>query len=72
MLACPVPAVALTFCGGPGAPTTTRFDVAAGPVPALLLAVTWNVYDTPFVSPEIVVPKVDPPTWTGVPAVFPL
>jgi hypothetical protein len=46
-------AVALTAVGAPGTvPGTTLLEAAeAAPVPALLVAVTVNVYVVPFVNP---------------------
>ena len=46
------PAVAATFCGAVGLPGTAAFDGCDGSdVPVALVAVTVNVYDTPFVNP---------------------
>jgi hypothetical protein len=43
--------VAATVVGGPGAPTTSAFELDdAGPAPAALAAVTVNVYVVPVVS----------------------
>ena len=55
-LACALPGVAVPIVGAPAATTgavgVTLFDGAEGaPVPALLVAVTVNVYAVPLVSP---------------------
>ncbi len=53
----PTPATAATPVGAPGTDATdegvTELDAAdGGPAPTALLAVTWNVYAVPLVSPE--------------------
>jgi hypothetical protein len=51
-----LPAITAILCGEPGTvPGVTPLDATdAGPMPALLLAVTVNVNITPFVNPVIV------------------
>ena len=58
-MADPSPAMAEAIVGAPGEPTGVVGADAAddGPVPALFIAVTVNVYETPFVSPV---------TWIGL------
>jgi hypothetical protein len=46
-------------------------EVPAALVPVLLVAVTWNVYAVPFVSPVSVADVADAPACTAVPAVDP-
>ena len=65
-----LPAVAVTDVGGPASPRVTLFDTVAGPVPAELVAATWNA-QVPLLSPVIVVDSVLPLTFTGVCAVEP-
>jgi hypothetical protein len=64
------PAVADTAVGAPGTVAgTTVFDGAdAGPGPALLAAVTVNVYAVPLVRPLTVADNVAPSTVTTAPA----
>jgi hypothetical protein len=56
-VACPAPAVAVTFVGAPGtAAGVTAFDCAEGALfPTPFVAVTVNVYAVPLVSPVTVV-----------------
>ena len=50
---CAFPGVAVAPVGAPGAPSGVTRAVAAdgGPVPKAVVAVTVNVYPTPFVKP---------------------
>lgn len=73
-LAWPLPAVATTFVGAPGTvPTLTAFEWAdSAPVPAVLIALTVNVYVDPFCSELTVAPVGVAGSFTGVPAVGPI
>ena len=57
IVACPLPAVALTLVGAPGTPIgVTEFDaVDDALVPAAFVAVTLNVYVVPLLKPVIVI-----------------
>jgi hypothetical protein len=61
-VACPSPPLAETPVGVPGTwAGVTVFDAAeAEPVPALLVALTVNVYAVPFVSPVTVIGLAEP------------
>ena len=61
-VACALPAVALTPVGAPGtvAGVTLLEGDDAGLVPALLVAVTVNVYAVPLVSPVTVMGLLGP------------
>jgi hypothetical protein len=49
----------------------TALDAVYVPVPALLVAVTRNVYAVPLVRPVTVADVADAPACTGVPGVEP-
>jgi len=68
-----LPHVAVTLVGAPGTVAgVTAFEVATGPVPTALVALTVNVYEVPLVRPPTVA-LVDPaPALVGVPAVAPM
>ena len=57
IVACPLPAIAVTLLGAFGivAGTTELLVPEDGPVPTPFVAVTVNVYVTPFVKPVIVI-----------------